>query len=320
MSVKTFKEVQKGLQRKAVKKNHKAKVDRAKGIVATVKKNKAFIDQADKSTDKLYASFYDPKKVFSASSIKEVVSSLSKMSKLVEARYQKALLDLHSVIGLELPSSKIIAQISDLSHLKGKLAMLQVNAKASLGEEISIDSNGFVVDATEEIALSETADSDVVSEEMEASETAEDVIAEGEIAEGEIAEGEIAEGEIAEGETAEDVTAEGETAEDVTAEGETVDTISEEVEDLDNLVEDEEDTLVTEDEVTDIEDIEFTDQGIDDAISDEILNEEDMEELEEEEVQATASVKAKKINTAKKTKTASLKCDDGINQLFEGMI
>jgi pentapeptide MXKDX repeat protein len=363
--VKNIKEVKAAMKKRA----KMSKQVMAKKVVANVKSNSQYIDKTEKTANRLYGIFETSSKTFGESELKAVSASLTKMNECVNKRYAKAINDLKIAIALNLPNSKLISQIEDLTGLHSKLAMLKVQADASLAEDneiLAIDSTGFVIDtaeeqasgemvaeeidATEDIAVEDTASEETVAEDAVAEDAvaedavAEDAVAEETVAEDAVAEETVAEDAVAEDTLAEDTLAEDTLAEDTLAEDTEEEDVGEgsvegqdevliedeeEVEDLNELTEEnEEDSLIDEEDIgegTDIEDIELEDENIDEFVTNEILNEDEMgvleEEPENEEEEVTSSIKAKKLKTAKKIKNGAETAEDGmIAQLFEDFV
>lgn len=308
--VKNIKEVKAAMRKKA----KISKQAMAKKVVANVKSNSQYISKTEETANKLYGVFETQSKIFGESELKTVSASLIKIKGCVNKRYAKTLNDLKTAIALNLPNSKLISQIEDLTGLHSKLAMLKVQAEASLAEDddtLEVDSTGFVIETAEEVASEDegiNANEDIVSEDTIAEET-------------------TAEETVAEDIVSEDIAAEDTIAEETVAEGEDILNEAEDVENLDELTEENEEDLVVEDEEigeeTEIEDIELEDEGIDDFVTNEILTDEEMgvleEEPENEEEEITSSIKAKKLKTAKKIKNNTDTAEDGmLSQLFEG--
>ena len=143
------------------------KVRKAKSLVASVKGIASELGQTNSVVDKVYVSFSDEKKQFSASQVKKAILAFSKMDRSLTNMFKSSYSNLKTAISNGLPAERISSQLEDLSALRAKLAILRAQAAASVGLEgdeltedlVEIDEAGYEVEPEE-------LDTNAVSEDL----------------------------------------------------------------------------------------------------------------------------------------------------------
>jgi hypothetical protein len=143
------------------------KVKKAKFLVASVKGIASELKQTNSVVDKVYVSFSNEKKQFSATQIKKAILAFSKMDRSLIGMFKRSYSNLKMAVSKGLPTERISSQLEDLSSLRAKLAILRAQAAASVGLEgeeldedlVEIDEAGYEVG-------SEDLDTEVVSEDL----------------------------------------------------------------------------------------------------------------------------------------------------------
>lgn len=276
--------------------NKNSKVARAKGVVAHVRTVQAALISVDATVTKVHSTFQNPKSSFTSAQVKKVLVAFGKMNRTLSTYVNRSYQGLKIAVHMGLPTAKIASQIEDLMALKAKLAILRAQAAASVGfvaeeddpDVVQLDETGYAVDDFDPAE-------DVVPDEPMTDETA-------------------SEGEIipSAGDQPEDPKLVNPTAnkkkkadEEIPAPGvEEDETPVEEEEEQVPGDGDGEEAADEEDPQNDLGDIDFGGNEIDDAISGEIMDQDDMKELscdDEPELEQAASVQARKIASSRST-------------------
>lgn len=291
MAIKRFSDVGKTFSKNS-------KVARAKSVVAHVRTVQANLVSVDNTVNKVHAAFQNPKSSYTSTQIKKVLVALGKMNKTLTAYVNKSYQGLKIAVDMGLPNDKIASQIEDIMALKAKIAILRAQAAASVGlvaddsdeDIVQLDETGYAVDDFD---------------------PAEDVVPDEPMTDDEITSKKADEGEIipAEGDQPTDQklvnpTAGRKKAEDVVEEDETpVDELNKEVPDGDEEVAGEDNEMPG---------IEFDDNGMDEILGQEILNQDEMNEMgcdEDDEMEQSASIQARKLASSRTIKGGRVAAD-----------
>ena len=260
--VKTFREIKASKTNKISGKSYSA------AEVQTLARNAKVVAkdivQADEIINKVFAAFDNTSKTFTAEQVRKVRASLSEVKDVVSARLGYCKRAYAKGLRMDLDVTRVANQMEDLSALQAKTEVLQTVADASLDSElIAIDEIGNLVAEEDE---EEAPVEEIPVEETPVEETPVEEIPE--------------EGAVGEEDPIEDLP-----AEDVP----------------DEVVPVEEDAGIPADVPDELSQMEMEDPGMDLILEDEIL-EDDMIPLddgEEPEIGATASLKQRKIASAR---------------------
>ena len=130
-----------------------SKVAQAKRVVAHVKNMQAALNSVDTTVEKVHKAFQDVKATYTKSQVNKVISACIKMNNTLSSYVKASYNGLKVAVHMGLPTGKIATQIEDMMVLKGKIAILQAQAAASIGyladideDIVQMDETGYAVD------------------------------------------------------------------------------------------------------------------------------------------------------------------------------
>lgn len=282
----------------------------SKAVVAAAKKVEANILKINTLQQKIHQAFADSSKIFTVAQVKQLMGAVSRLNSKVALLQKATHKNMKTALRNDLPVHRLVAQANSLSLLRSRLSSMALVASMSLAEgeeEVTFDEMGVLQDApAEEVPVEVTDETTEVVSEDEVEVTDDDILSDPSISLVDDSE-----------EVVDDLADSGLTV--VEGEGE------EPAEDGTDLGED----VLAEDEAEElpeggddfVDGLDLPDSNFDNIVSEEFLGDEAPEVLPEEgEVVAKASIKSRKLASARASKGGKSSQSDVLSAVAAEMI